>query len=101
MVSFPKQLEQRLVWNVWVGVTLELSGCGNVDGTMLGNFMFSAIWWDVYKPLDVATGSGRDCVVSKVRTGVTTGGWMAYLYPRKWDHVSILKSDNPSKIFCI
>ncbi len=53
---------------VWVGVTLELSGCDKLVGTMLGNSMVSAIWWKGYKPLDVATGSGRDSVVTKVWT---------------------------------
>ncbi len=57
---------------VWVRVTLELSGCDKLVGTMLCNSMVSAIWWDEYKPLDVATGSGCNCVVSKVWTGVTT-----------------------------
>ncbi len=56
---------------VWVGVTLELSGCDMFVGSMLGNYMFSAMWWDGYSPLEVTTGSGCDCVASKVRTGVT------------------------------
>ncbi len=44
------------VEGVLVGMTLEPSGCDKVDGTMLGNSMVSAIWWDGYKPLDVTTG---------------------------------------------
>ncbi len=51
---------------VWVGVMLEPSGCDKVDGPMLGNSMVSAILWDDYKPLDVAIGSGHDCVVSEL-----------------------------------
>ncbi len=56
---------------VYVVVMLELSGSDMFVGIMLGNSMFSEMSWDWYSALDVATGSGFDCVASKLRTGVT------------------------------